>query len=320
MRVHILGSAAGGGVPQWNCKCPNCRAARRDFAASVSERTDGPLAHARGYVERRTQSSVAVSADEKRWVLLNASPDLPTQFARFPALTPGSKPLRGAAVEAVVLTDGELDHVTGLLSLREQKKLRLVCTRAVRELLTKHFPLLPTLAGYCRIAQKLLPVGRVNVGAAAGRLRLGDIWLGALDLSAKAPPYSRRRARAGDAVGLRIESPNRSLVYMPCLPAITPAVRAFVAGSDCLLLDGTFWSNDEMTSLRLTHRTARDMGHVPIGGPDGSLAWLRSLSVPRRIYIHINNTNPILRKGSRERNEVESAGVEVGYDGMDIRV
>jgi pyrroloquinoline quinone biosynthesis protein B len=217
-------------------------------------------------------------------------------------LTPVGRKLRGSAIEAVVLTDGELDHVTGLLSLREQKELRLVCTRTVRDLLTKRFPLLPTLSHYCRIRHCPFP------------MRAGKLGISALTVSAKAPPYAKR----GEAVGLRIESKGKSLVYLPGLPAITDEVGEFVAGCDCLLVDGTFWSNDEMTCLGLTNRTARDMGHVPISGRDGSLAWLRTLNVPRKIYIHINNTNPILRPGSRERKAVEREGVEIAYDGMDI--
>src|ERR1041385_1020940 len=168
MRVHILGSAAGGGVPQWNCHCPNCRAGRRFVAASVS---------------RRTQSSVAVSSDGRRWILLNASPDLPAQFASFPALSSSKGKLRGSAVQAVVLTDGELDHVTGLLSLREGGELRLVCTRAVRELLTNDFPLLPTLRGYLRFKHSLFPT------------MLAGLRITAIDVSTKAPPYARHVPR-----------------------------------------------------------------------------------------------------------------------------
>ncbi len=286
MRIHVLGSAAGGGVPQWNCRCLNCRAARRHGV-------------------RRTQSSVVVSADEKRWVLLNASPDLCTQFASFAALTP-RRTLRGSAIEAVVLTDGELDHVTGLLSLREASALRLVCTRSVRRLLTQDFPLLPALRRYARIEHTSFPA------------RLAGLRLSALEVSGKAPPYARR----GGAVGLRIEDTQRrqALVYLPGLPAITKRVNRLVAGSDCLLVDGTFWADNEMTGLGLTRRTARKMGHVPISGADGSLAWLRQLDVPRKVYIHINNTNPILRRGSSARRDVEAAGVEVADDGMDIRL
>jgi len=286
----VLGSAAGGGVPQWNCNCRNCRAARSPRFSRL----------------RRTQSSIAVAAGDQRWVLFNASPDLPSQIASFPPLAPLGRTLRGTAIEAVVLTDGEMDHVAGLLSLRENKSLRLVCTRAVRELLTRNFPLLPALQNYCRVRVAGFPI------------RIGSLRISALDVSAKAPPYAARAKRRGRVCGLKIESATRRLAYFPGLPAITPAVEKFVAGCDCLLVDGTFWSEREMISPGLSRRTAADMGHVPISGPRGSLAWLQWLTVPRKIYIHINNTNPILRENSRERRAVESAGVEVAGDGMEI--
>jgi pyrroloquinoline quinone biosynthesis protein B len=213
-------------------------------------------------------------------------------------------------VEAVVLTDGELDHVTGLLSLREQKELRLACTPAIRALLTKQFPILPALRRYCRIRHTTFPT------------QISGLRFSSMDVCEKAPLYADHVTKRGGVVGLRIEDVRRrtALAYLPCLTAITEKVRKFVHGCDCLLVDGTFWSNDEMTSLGLTKRSARDMGHVPITGSDGSLSWLRELDVPRKVYIHINNTNPILRRGSPERKAVERAGIEVGYDGMDIRI
>ncbi|HTX22757.1 MAG TPA: pyrroloquinoline quinone biosynthesis protein PqqB [Candidatus Aquilonibacter sp.] len=290
MQVRVLGSAAGGGIPQWNCNCFNCCQARRsgDFLS---------------------QSSVTVSADGKKWLLLNASPDLVFQFASFPRLSPQEKKFRGSAVQAVILTDGEMDHVAGLLSLREQKSLRLVCTRAVENLLTSQFPLLPTLEKYCRIHHSTFPV------------RIAGIQVSALELKTdKAPPYARRRTRSGDVVGLRIQAGGKRFVYLPGLPTINRTVNDFVAGCNCLLVDGTFWSEREMIAPGLSQRTARDMGHVPIDGISGSLEWLRALKIPRKIYTHINNTNPILKKDSRERKMVERAGVEVSSDGMDIRL
>jgi pyrroloquinoline quinone biosynthesis protein B len=292
MRIHILGSAAGGGLPQWNCHCVNCRAARAGDAV------------------RRTQSSVAVSADGKRWVLVNASPDFRAQLASFPLARARKGKLRASPFEAVVLTDGELDHVTGLLSMREEKRLRLVCSRAVVELLTRQFPLLPTLRRYARVAHAPFPA------------RIAGLRFTALNLSCKAPPYARRPSRPDDVVALRIEStaPGRSIIYMPCLPSITERVRRFVTGCDCLLVDGTFWSDNEMIARGISARSARQMGHLPIGGPDGSLAWLRSLCIPRKIYVHINNTNPILQARSRPRKAVERDGIEIAFDGMDIQV
>ena len=294
MRILILGSGAGGGVPQWNCGCANCWAARR---------------HPRS-LPCRTQSSVAVSADGKRWLLLNASPDLRVQLSSFPLLAAPKGRLRGSPIHAVVLTDGEMDHVTGLLSLREQKELRLVSSPAVKELLTRQFALLPALESYCAVQYSRFPFQTASLRVAA------------VDLSGKTPLYARRQSRRGDVVGLRIEAARsrKAFVYLPCLPVITDTVSEFVASGDCVLVDGTFWSNGEMTSLGITKQTARDMGHVPISGRDGSLAWLRGFNVQRKVYVHINNTNPILRKDSRQRNAVERTGIEIAFDGMDIRL
>ncbi|HEY1661596.1 MAG TPA: pyrroloquinoline quinone biosynthesis protein PqqB [Verrucomicrobiae bacterium] len=290
MKIRILGSAAGGGVPQWNCQCPNCRAARKSKAF-------------------RTQSSAAVSDNGKDWVLLNASPDLPVQFASFPPLSACGGQLRGSAMAAVVLTDGEMDHVAGLLSLREQKSLRVICTRAVKRLLTADFPLLPCLESYCRIRHSSFPV------------QIAGIRISALELKTeKSPRYSPGRARSGEVAGLRLESvrTGRTCIYLPGLPAITKKLNDWLAGCDCLIVDGTFWSEREMIVCGLSKRTARDMGHVPIHGAGGSLEWLRIVKVPRKIYTHINNSNPILRKGQPERRAIEKAGIEISDDGMEI--
>ncbi len=202
-----------------------------------------------------------------------------------------------------------MDHVAGLFSLREQKSLRLACTRAVKNLLTEQFPLLPTLHGYCRIQHSAFPA------------RIAGIRITALELETeKAPPYARRPGQRGDVVGLRLHADGKSLVYLPGLPVVDRSVNELVAGCDCLLVDGTFWSESEMISLGLSNRTARNMGHVPIVGEGGSLEWLRTLEVPRKIYTHINNTNPILQKNSRARRAVRQAGVEISHDGMEIRL
>lgn len=256
-----------------------------------------------------SQSSAAVSENGRDWLLLNASPDLAYQFASFPPLAPGA--LRGSAVAGVFLTDGEMDHVAGLLSLREQKKLRLVCTEAVQKLLTEAFPLLPALGEYCRVRGGNFPV------------EMAGIRVSALELRAKKPPrYSRHLPEQGVVAALRLD-PVRgtsSLVYAPGLPEISERLDTFARGCSCVIADGTFWSDREMISLGLSTRTARQMGHVPISGRGGSLDWLRNLDVPRKIYTHINNSNPILREGSAERRRVERSGVEVSCDGMDIRL
>lgn len=247
-----------------------------------------------------------MTADGKRWILFNASPDFGSQAAAFTGLMPAADKLRGTAIAAVALTDGELDHVTGLLSLREQRKLRLVCTPTVEVLLGKYFPLLGVLKHYSEVRVSHFPV------------RLASLRISALDFGSKSPPYAPVVKAPGLVAGLRIDSARRSLAYLPGLPAITAAVEKFIAGCDALLVDGTFWSEQEMVLLGLTHRSAGDMGHVPINGPGGTLAWLQSLNIPRKIYIHINNTNPVLRTASREHRAVVRAGVEVAYDGMDI--
>jgi len=187
--------------------------------------------------------------------------------------------------------------------------LRLICTSAVKNLLTKQFPLLPTLEKYCRILHSTFPV------------QIAGIQISALELETKkSPPYSRRPARSGEVVALRLEANHKSFVYLPGLPTINKSVNKFVAGCDCLLVDGTFWSEREMISLGLSKRTAHAMGHVPISGAGGSLGWLRTLKITRKIYTHINNTNPILKKNSRERKMVGRTGVEISHDGMDIRI
>jgi len=214
--------------------------------------------------------------------------------------------LRGTAIAAVVLTDGELDHITGLLSLRENRKLRLVCHKTIYELLTKKFSLLPVLKNYCEIRVFNFPA------------QIASLRISAFNFASKPPPYASRFKSQGFIVGLRIESAKKSLAYFPGLPEITVEVEKFIAGCDCLLVDGTFWSEREMVLLGLTRRSARDMGHVPIGGPRGTLKWLQSLKIPHKIYIHINNTNPILKEHSRERKKVEQAGIEISRDGMDI--
>jgi pyrroloquinoline quinone biosynthesis protein B len=290
VQIRILGSAAGGGVPQWNCNCSNCRDARKKRLYS-------------------SQSSAAVSDDGKQWLLLNASPDLPYQFASFAALAPQAAHLRGTAVAAVILTDGEMDHVAGLLSLREQKSMRIVCTKAVKQLLTSEFPLLRVLGNYCRIGWSGFPLDLAGI----------RVWAFEFEVQ-KSPRYSEHLARQGGVTALRLEGARskRSLVYIPGLPAISEKLDHFVAGCSCLIVDGTFWSEREMISMGLSRRTSCDMGHVPMSGRNGTLEWLRRLDVPRKIYTHINNSNPILRPGSPERRIIEKAGIEISSDGMKI--
>jgi pyrroloquinoline quinone biosynthesis protein B len=218
--------------------------------------------------------------------------------------------MRGSAIDAIVLTGGEMDHIVGLLSVREQPELQLVCTKSVRRLLTHDFPLLKALGNYCSIHYSTFP------------FRTSSLAISAFNLSGKTPHYARVHAKKDSVVAVQLTSTKtkETMVYIPCLPAITDGVKRFVEDCDCLLVDGTFWSDQEMVSLGITERTARDMGHIPIYGRNGSLAWLRGLDIPQKIYIHINNTNPILLRTSPERKMVSQAGIEVGYDGMEVLI
>lgn len=300
MRVVILGSAAGGGLPQWNCGCSNCREAR----------TQGPS---------RTQSSVAVSADGERWVLLNASPDLRTQVAAHRPLWPRGS--RATPLSAVVLTDGELDHTLGLVLLREGPPVAVYAPAAVGALLTTRWPLYAILASYAGVEDRPLPLDAA-VPLTDGRGAALGLECRALAVGRRPPRYAADAGAGEFAVGLRLRDPRTggTLAYVPAAGAIDATVRALADGADLLLFDGTFWSDDELAGVGLADRSALEMGHLPIGGPAGSLRALRSLGARRVVLVHINNTNPVLRPTSPERAQVEAAGVEVGEDGMEFEL
>ena len=295
MLLRVLGSAAGGGSPQWNCGCPVCTAVRA--GAGVP----------------RTQSSVAVSADGHRWFLINASPDVRTQIEAFPALHPRDG--RATPLEAVLLTDSELDHTLGLLLLREARALRLYATPAVHKTLSDGSGVLRTLEHYCPVEWRAVVPGTDLPLADGLSCRAFDV-----------PTTKRARFAAGTdhgrVVGYRLTDSRsgRALAYLPGVQALTPAVRAELAGCACLLIDGTCWRDDELIRLGLANKTSREMGHLPIDGPDGSLAQLSSLGVARTIFVHLNNTNPILLAGTPQRRAVEDSGIEVAVDGLELEV
>jgi pyrroloquinoline quinone biosynthesis protein B len=297
MWVRVLGSAAGGGFPQWNCGCPGCRAVRE------GSRPCRP----------RTQSSIAVTADRERWFLFNASPDVRTQIEAFPELHPRGD--RTTPVSAVLLTDAELDHTLGLLLLREGRGVELHATPAVRETLCEGTGVLRTLERYCAVDWRpVVPCDEVPLGDGLS-YRAFDV-----------PTTKRARFGSGPehgrVVGYRVTDTRsgRALVYLPGVQQLTDAVRAELDGCACLLVDGTCWQDDELVRLGLAGKTAREMGHVPIDGPDGSLEQLARLRVERTIYIHINNTNPVLLEDSPERRLVEERGMEVAMDGLEVRI
>ena len=296
MWLRVLGSAAGGGSPQWNCGCPVCTAVR----------SPGGLP--------RTQSSVAVSADYRRWFLINASPDVRAQIEAFPGLHPHDGD-RTTPLEAVLLTDAELDHTLGLLLLREAPAVRLYATPAVHKTLRDGSGILRTLERYCPVEWRTVVPGTAAPLADGLSCRAFDV-----------PTTKRARfgpeVDHGRVVGYRLtdERSGGTLVYLPGVQALTPGLRAEIEGCECLLIDGTCWRDDELVRLGLAGKTSREMGHLPIGGPDGSLAQLPSLGVQRTIFVHMNNTNPILLDDAPERRIVEDSGMEVAMDGLEVKV
>lgn len=301
LRAVVLGSGAGGGVPQWNCGCPNCRAARSGEEG----------------VAARTQSSLAVSADGDRWLLVNASPDLRQQVLRHEALGPGDD-VRGTGIEAVLVTDAEIDHSLGLLLLREADRLTVHTTPAVRSSLTEGHPVLPTLEGFLEVDGRPL-----DVEAPGDEARLDGPGFEAtvFPVAGEPPAYAPSGPAPGDVVGVELVDPDGGgrLLYAPSFGAVDEDLRRRVARSDVALLEGTFWTDDEMSAVG-SGRTAADMSHVPLSGSGGTLEALGDLRDVRKVLVHINNTNPILRRGSPERRAVEEAGFEVGRDGMTFEI
>jgi pyrroloquinoline quinone biosynthesis protein B len=298
--VRVLGSAAGGGVPQWNCGCPNCAATR---AGSPN-------------VEARTQSSVAISADGEVWFLLNVSPDIRQQVLSFPELGPGRRS-RGTAIGGCLLTDAEIDHTAGLLFLREGGAFEVKSTVPVRRWLHHDLPLGPVLARFAERPWSDLPVDE-PIELASPQRGASGLWVRAFETGRHVPRFvSGAPEAAGAVVGLAIEDSRSGgkLVYAPGIESLGAPLRKAAEDADCILLDGTFWSDDELIGLGIGDRTARQMGHLPVGGPAGSLEWLAEQSARRRIYIHINNTNPMLAQGSPQRRMVEERGMAIAADG-----
>jgi len=301
MRVLVLGAAAGGGFPQWNCNCDNCRGVR-----------DGSL-KTRG----RTQSSIAVSADSLNWVLINASPDILAQLKALPQLQPARK-LRDTAIIAVLLVDSQLDHTLGLGMLREGERLQVYCTASVRADLMTGNPLLRILENYCGVDWHEIKI-------AGGSFRIpgiANVEFVPVPVFSKAPPYSPHRDAPceEDNIALMITDilSGRSLFYAPGLAAVDGMAWECMSRAAGLLIDGTFWTDDEMIKLGAGRKRAHEMGHLALSGDRGMLSYLRRIPSARKVLIHINNTNPILDEDSPQRRELESAGVEVAYDGMEI--
>jgi pyrroloquinoline quinone biosynthesis protein B len=302
MRVRLLGTAAGGGLPQWNCNCTNCRQARLSA----------------GLVRPRTQSSVAISQDGRRWFLLNASPDLARQIEVFKPLQPTRFHPRGTPIQGVLLTNADLDHTLGLLSLREGPAFSIYASRETQAALSNHLGLLPVLQSFC-------PARVVRPATVDRRLRYADgspsdLVYRAFPVPCKKPRFATTTKRG--AIGYHIQDLKTGgrLIFVPEILTITAPLARFFNNCDLLLFDGTFWSNQEMAEQGITTRTAAEMGHVPLSGSEGSLEKLAGVTHPRKVYVHINNTNPILRENSPERRQTVKAGWRVGHDGMEFNI
>lgn len=304
MLIKVLGSAAGGGFPQVNCNCRNC--------ADVRAGRPG--------LRARSQSSLAVSADGKAWALFNASPDLRQQIAATPELAPSaSVGPRDCPIKAVVLTNGDVDHVAGLLSLREGIAFALYGSDRV----------LGTLAAnsmFNVLDPKLVPRVALRPGRSQPLPHAG-LAIEAFSVPGKVALYLEDPAagsglgtREGDTIGLKITDPASGAIffYIPGCAAVDAALAARIRGARLVLFDGTLYSDEEMIAQGLSTKTGHRMGHISMSGAEGSLAAFRDLAVRRRVYIHINNSNPVLREDSRERAEVERAGWEIAFDGMEI--
>jgi len=307
MKIKILGSGAGGGLPQWNCNCANCTHAR-----------DGT-----GDVTPRTQSSIAVSEDGIDWILINASPDLLAQLRANPELQP-ARSIRDTGIAAVLLIDAQIDHVAGLLMLRERSTaLPIYACAPVFADLSSGLPLIPLLEHYCGVEQHAITLDEPFAIAP-----LNGIRFTAIPIDSKAPPYSPRRSEAvpGDNIALLIENEatGARAFYAPGLASVSDAVREAMCSAQLVLVDGTFWTATEMIDLGLSTKHAGDMGHLAQcghGGLPGMVQWLDSLpAATRKVLIHVNNTNPILDPHSPEYAVLRARGIDVACDGMQFQV
>jgi pyrroloquinoline quinone biosynthesis protein B len=310
MHIRVLGAAAGGGFPQWNCNGRN--------SASVRAGKTGFRA--------RTQSSLAISSDGKRWVLLNASPDLREQIAAAPALWPDAQgPLRNTPIKAVVVTNADVDHIIGLINLREGQPFTIYASNRVMATLKAN-----SVFNVCNEA--IVPRRELALDQAVRLEGAGE------DLGLTIEPFAvpgkvalfledakaggNFGSRDGDTIGLKVTETvtGKHFFYVPGCAEVDAPLAARLKGAPLLFFDGTLYTDDEMLTQGLLDKTGQRMGHISISGPDGSIEAFRTLGVARKIYVHINNSNPVLDENSPERKATETAGWEVGYDGMEVRL
>jgi len=299
MRVRLLGTAAGGGVPQWNCRCTNCLTARRSVIA--------PLA----------QCSLAFSPAGQEWYLVNATPDVTQQLARWEELHPQSG-IRSTPVRGVILTDGELDHTLGLLHLREATGWTLYATAPVARMLEDHLRLLPALRRYVEIRVHELSLDApllLSEGSSRVEVRL-------VETGRHLPRYLGRTDGGAEGVGVGLIltdlSSGRRVAHAPCVGELSETLRDHLRGAEVIFFDGTFWSEDELRRLGIGAEGATAMGHIPVGGEEGSALWLSKLSARTKLYVHLNNTNVLLDPASDARAWIRTLGLEVATDGWAV--
>ncbi|MDN5926360.1 MAG: pyrroloquinoline quinone biosynthesis protein PqqB [Hyphomicrobiales bacterium] len=312
MRLKIIGSAAGGGFPQWNCNYRLSRQARNGAYG----------------IESRTQSSLAASADDAGWVLFNASPDIRQQIADTPELQPAADgPLRSTPIRAVVLTNADVDHVAGLLSLRERQPFAVYATDEVLRVLEAN-PIFNVLDPSIVPRRVLPPDEETAIRGADGR-ETGIVVEGfavpgkvALYLEDTSDPQADFSSDNGDTVGVRVtnDRDGGAAFYIPGCARIDNRLRTRLANAGCLLFDGTLYANDEMIRAGVGRKTGARMGHLSMSGGEGAIAGLADLAIGRRVFVHINNTNPVLDENSPEHAAVRAAGWEIGRDGMEIEL
>ncbi len=305
MKLLVLGSSAGGGFPQWNCNCPNCDGLRRGTIIAKS----------------RSQSSIAVTVDGMQWLLINASPDLAQQSRRFLQLQP-ARARRDTGIAAVLVVDAQIDHCLGLLLLREHTApIQLYATAEVLQELSSSLPIIPLMQHFCGVSPQVIPLDGSDLRFSF----LPDIAITPLPVCSLPPPFSPYRGapRRGDNIAIMFENERtgKRLFYAPGLGVVDADVSAAIQQADVVLVDGTFWRDDEMIALGISSKTSRDLGHLPQSGHGGVIELLSALPAStRKILIHINNTNPILREDSDERRELRELGIEVAEDGMEIEL
>ena len=309
MKILVLGSAAGGGSPQWNCNSLVSRAVRSNEKGTSI----------------RTQSSIAVSEDGSNWFLFNASPDIGSQMLKNKQLHP-KKELRHSPIRGVVLTNGDVDHVAGLLTLRERQNLSLYAHERVHNVLKENSIFNVLNPDY--VSRRNMPMNTqfplkdkenldsgilVEAFEVPGKIAL---WL---EDDSKGDNFGTQE---GDTIGIKVTSVSskKSFFYIPACANMTEDLRARLYGSELVLFDGTLWVNEEMSNSKVGEKTGQRMGHMNNSGPDGSIAVFQDIDVKRKIFIHINTTNPILLSDSPERKEVEENDWEVSYDGMEIEI